>query len=91
MRSRNLAKSGNLSETMHLFLDLWPHFLSASSYQYSKTTASIPEKMEQHGIHMKATGEVTIDTEYEKVKNTLNIDDWEQKRGPRPWEEVAAK
>lgn len=35
---------------------------------------------------MKAPGEVTIDSEYEKVKS-IDIDQWEQKRGPRPWEE----
>lgn len=42
--------------------------------------------MADHGIKMKGKGEVTIDTEYEKVKK-IDIDHWEQKRGPRPWEE----
>lgn len=42
--------------------------------------------MEQHGVHMKASGVVTIDAEYDKLKE-MNIDNWEQKRGPRPWEE----
>lgn len=35
---------------------------------------------------MKKPGEVTLETEYEKVK-TLDIDNWEPIRGPRPWEE----
>lgn len=42
--------------------------------------------MEKIGIKMKKTGEVTLETEYEKVKS-VNIDDWHQVRGPRPWEE----
>lgn len=36
---------------------------------------------------MKKTGEVTLETEFEKVKN-IDIDNWEQVRGPRPWEEA---
>lgn len=35
---------------------------------------------------MKKPGEVTLESEYEKVKD-LDIDNWEQIRGPRPWEE----
>lgn len=42
------------------------------------------------GIKMKKEGEVTLETEYEKIK-TLDIDNWEPVRGPRPWEENAAK
>lgn len=35
---------------------------------------------------MKKPGEVTLESEYEKIKD-LDIDNWEQIRGPRPWEE----
>lgn len=42
--------------------------------------------MEQHGVKMKKPEEVTIEKVYETVKD-LNIEDWENKRGPRPWEE----
>lgn len=35
---------------------------------------------------MKKPGEVTLESEYEKIKQ-LDIDNWEQIRGPRPWEE----
>ncbi|CAG9819139.1 unnamed protein product [Phaedon cochleariae] len=55
-------------------------------YQFSKVSAVRPDEMEKHGIDMKKAGEVTIETEFEKVKD-LNIDNWEQVRGPRPWEE----
>lgn len=36
---------------------------------------------------MKPREEVSLENEYEKTK-TLNISDWENKRGPRPWEET---
>jgi cytochrome c oxidase assembly protein subunit 16 len=38
------------------------------------------------GIEMKKPGEVTLETEYEKVKK-LDIDNWDNKRVSRPWEE----
>lgn len=46
--------------------------------------------MEKLGIKMKGAGEVTLETEYEKIKE-INIDDWENIRGPRPWEEQPVK
>lgn len=35
---------------------------------------------------MKKRQEVTLETEYDKVKN-LDIENWSNIRGPRPWEE----
>lgn len=35
---------------------------------------------------MKKSDEVTLETEYEKIKS-LDIEDWDNQRGPRPWEE----
>lgn len=35
---------------------------------------------------MKEVGEVTLETEYEKIKD-IHLDDYEMIRGPRPWEE----
>lgn len=35
----------------------------------------------------KPNEEITLENEYEQYKQ-LDIDSWEQKRGPRPWEEV---
>lgn len=34
----------------------------------------------------KTSDQITLEEEYEKVKE-MDIDNWEQKRGPRPWEE----
>lgn len=35
----------------------------------------------------KPNEEITLESEYEKIKETLDIENWEQVRGPRPWEE----
>lgn len=59
-------------------------------YQFSKKKTIRPDELEVMGIKMKKEGEVTLETEYEKIK-TLDIDNWEPVRGPRPWEENAAK
>ncbi|BES87570.1 unnamed protein product [Nesidiocoris tenuis] len=55
-------------------------------YQYSTRGVLIPEEVAKLGIEMKKPGEVTLESEYEKIKN-MDIDNWENKRGPRPWEE----
>lgn len=39
---------------------------------------------------MKSTGEVTLETEYDKITK-IDIDTWEMVRGPRPWEESEIK
>lgn len=55
-------------------------------YQFSKNQIITPELAKQYGIEMKKPGEVTLESEFEKIKD-LDINNWEQKRGPRPWEE----
>lgn len=42
--------------------------------------------MAELGITMKSEKEITLEGEYEKVKK-MDIDNWKQIRGPRPWEE----
>jgi cytochrome c oxidase assembly protein subunit 16 len=61
-----------------------------SRYQFSKQQALKPEDFEEHGITVKKTGEVTLETEFEKIQ-TLDIDNWSNIRGPRPWEENPQK
>ena len=55
-------------------------------YTYSKKKLITPEEAEKMGVKMKKPGEVTLETEFEKVRN-IDIENWENKRGPRPWEE----
>ncbi|GJQ72675.1 hypothetical protein Trydic_g1335 [Trypoxylus dichotomus] len=54
-------------------------------YQFSQVS-SVRREAEKLGIPMKKPSEVTLEKEYEKLKD-LDIDNWEQIRGPRPWEE----
>lgn len=42
--------------------------------------------MKKFGVTMKKRQEVTLEKEYDKVKG-IDIDNWSNKRGPRPWEE----
>ncbi|XP_071449706.1 cytochrome c oxidase assembly protein COX16 homolog, mitochondrial [Hetaerina americana] len=54
-------------------------------YRVAKRSPVTPELLEGYGVKMKKPGEVTLETEYEKIKN-LDIDNWTNIRGPRPWE-----
>lgn len=60
------------------------------SYQFSKKKTIKPEELEKYGVTMKSSGEVTLETEYEKIKK-IDIENWENVRGPRPWEEQPVK
>ncbi|XP_037717163.1 cytochrome c oxidase assembly protein COX16 homolog, mitochondrial [Drosophila subpulchrella] len=55
-------------------------------YQYAKKQPVTPEEMKKYGVSMKNRQEVTLESEYDKVKS-VDIENWENKRGPRPWEE----
>lgn len=56
-------------------------------YKYRKVTEASEEDLAQFGIQVKTpTEEITLEREYEKLKE-MDIDSWEQVRGPRPWEE----
>lgn len=58
-------------------------------YQF-RTTSRVREEADKIGIEMKDRKEVTLEAEYEKVKK-MDIDNWENIRGPRPWEENIQK
>jgi len=59
-------------------------------YQFRNTKMITREEAEKHGVSMKKPEEVTLETEFEKIKK-LDIDNWENIRGPRPWEEDTLK
>lgn len=50
------------------------------SYQFSKKKTFRPDELETSGVMMKETGEVTLESEYEKVKE-IDIENWEMVRG----------
>nr|BAN21334.1 conserved hypothetical protein [Riptortus pedestris] len=62
---------------------------TALRFQFSKKEVLRPEDLKHLGITMKKPGEVTLESEYEKIKE-MDIDNWENIRGPRPWEEPEA-
>ncbi|XP_063829785.1 cytochrome c oxidase assembly protein COX16 homolog, mitochondrial [Ostrinia nubilalis] len=53
-------------------------------YQFSQVKGVSREEAEKMGLH-KAR-DVTIENVYEDIQK-LDIDNWENKRGPRPWED----
>ncbi|XP_049765119.1 cytochrome c oxidase assembly protein COX16 homolog, mitochondrial [Schistocerca serialis cubense] len=55
-------------------------------YKFRKFMPLKPEEVEKANIKMKKPGEVTLESEYEKLKQ-IDIDNWQSIRGPRPWEE----
>lgn len=57
-----------------------------SRYDFSKQKTLTPDEAAKFGIQMKPREEVSLEKVYEKT-SSLNISDWENKRGPRPWEE----
>lgn len=59
-----------------------PHF----RYQFSNKKTIRPDEVEDAGIKMKKPGEVTLESEFEKIKK-LDIENWEPVRVPRPWDE----
>lgn len=79
----------NFGKFLHTFSRLLSFFFTVElypRYQFSRKSTLRPEEFEAFGIEKKQPGEVTMETEYEKVKS-LDIDNWEPIRGPRPWEE----
>ena len=62
-------------------------FLPRSRYTFSKQKTLTPDEASKFGIVMKPREEVSLENVYENTKS-LNISDWENKRGPRPWEET---
>ena len=54
-------------------------------YEFSKVQ-TVRQEAKLQGVEMKPVGEVTLESEYEKMKK-LDIDNWVQKRVPRPWDE----
>ncbi|XP_055306288.1 cytochrome c oxidase assembly protein COX16 homolog, mitochondrial [Sitodiplosis mosellana] len=54
-------------------------------YKYRKVKQVPEEELKSMGF--KPTEQITLEDEYKKVKE-MDIENWEQKRGPRPWEET---
>ncbi|KAJ8718445.1 hypothetical protein PYW08_002682 [Mythimna loreyi] len=57
-------------------------------YQFSKVKGVSKEEAAKMGLNREK--EVTLEQTYEEIQK-LDIDNWENKRGPRPWETVDQK
>jgi len=53
-------------------------------YDHRKVKFISPEELKKQGIEMKPRGSVTIETEYQKLVEQVNLDDYENKRITRP-------
>lgn len=53
-------------------------------YDYRKVHLISPDELQKQGIIMKPRGSVTIETEYKKLVEQVNLEDYENKRIPRP-------
>lgn len=59
----------------------------SNRYEYSKRKFMTYDEAEKLGIQMKKPGEVSVEKEFEKIKE-IDINNWEQVRIPRPWDET---
>ncbi|KAF2354913.1 Cytochrome c oxidase assembly protein COX16 [Trinorchestia longiramus] len=55
-------------------------------YDYRSQKRLDREEVRALGIEVKSLSDVTLDSEYKRVAE-LDLDTWENKRGPRPWED----
>lgn len=53
-------------------------------YDHRKIKFISPEELKKQGIEMKPRGSVTIETEYKKLVEKVNLDNYENKRIARP-------
>lgn len=53
-------------------------------YDHRKIKRISPEELKKQGINMKPKGSVTIETEYKKLLDQVNLENYENKRIPRP-------
>lgn len=53
-------------------------------YDYRKVKFISPEELKRQGIEMKPRGSITIESEYQKLIDQVNLEDYENKRIPRP-------
>ncbi|XP_018399109.1 PREDICTED: cytochrome c oxidase assembly protein COX16 homolog, mitochondrial [Cyphomyrmex costatus] len=56
-------------------------------YRYRRTSeCNIHDELEKEGFQFRPPEEITLEKEYEKLEK-MDLDNWENVRIPRPWEE----
>lgn len=61
-------------------------FIYFFRFKYYRDASKVKPEELRELERMKVKPDVTLEEAYETVKN-MDIDNWEQIRGPRPWEE----
>ncbi|KAG7207301.1 hypothetical protein KM043_008969 [Ampulex compressa] len=57
-------------------------------FKYKNVSMDVRDQITKQGVKMKKAEEVTLEKEYEKIRQ-INLEKWENKRIPRPWDEDA--
>ncbi|XP_054006855.1 cytochrome c oxidase assembly protein COX16 homolog, mitochondrial [Hylaeus anthracinus] len=56
-------------------------------YKYKKVISyDMKKEVEKEGIKVKSS--LTLEEEYENLKNKIDIDNWENVQIPKPWDEI---
>uniref|UniRef100_A0A8D8YEU5 Cytochrome c oxidase assembly protein COX16 homolog, mitochondrial n=1 Tax=Cacopsylla melanoneura TaxID=428564 RepID=A0A8D8YEU5_9HEMI len=58
-------------------------------YEFRKSEALDPSELKTIGIEKKDPSEITLEKIYEKTQKEIDLDNWTQVRGPRPWEDMS--
>ncbi|XP_012534378.1 cytochrome c oxidase assembly protein COX16 homolog, mitochondrial isoform X2 [Monomorium pharaonis] len=54
--------------------------------RYKRQEYKLRDELEKKGIEMRQPEEITLEKEYEKLEK-MDLENWENIRIPRPWEE----
>jgi len=60
-------------------------YFASLRYEFRKNRFISPKELEALGDKVKKPGTVTLEKVYEDIQK-MDIDNWRNKRGPRPWE-----
>ncbi|ODN03726.1 Cytochrome c oxidase assembly protein COX16, mitochondrial [Orchesella cincta] len=60
-------------------------YFSKIRYEHRGQKTLTPEEAQDFGVKMKKPKEVNLENQFQRLQE-MDIDTWENKRGPRPWE-----
>ncbi|XP_074643720.1 cytochrome c oxidase assembly protein COX16 homolog, mitochondrial-like [Tubulanus polymorphus] len=60
-------------------------YFTSLRYEFSRKKAITEEEAEEFGLQMRKE-KVTLDSEYKRLQE-MELDTWDNIRGPRPWED----
>jgi len=60
-------------------------YFSKIRYEHRAQKRLTPDEAKEFGVKMKKPEETSLENEFRRMQE-VDIDTWENKRGPRPWE-----